>query len=414
VRSIRPLPGAWLTLGVAAVVAAALFASAPRALSWEYLGAKWPDSALPVPYCVNPNGIPSTPATGPIMPADAFVRMVRQAFDKWQDLPDSYITFRYTGICGTSPMASGDGVNTVGWGTLGGSAAGLALPGASRETPFRRSPRGDLLEVDLVIDDRTPFGFDRETYLTQILPVIILHEIGHFLGLGHTERTCAVMHPTSLQKDFCDDDIEGVRSLYPGPEKVGDLRAIDAACAGGRVSATLAWTPSREAEGYWVDLAVDPGFGFWFALPGGDGRSSGVRVGNLAPNYPHYWRVWNYRGELGNHVYAPGFVTPICFGNVAVPAGPPDVFVSTSCGFSRQVVATFSWSRSLAADGYYLDLTLDPGFGAWLNVFLAGQENASFAWSGLLPGAEHFARVFAFNGAGGFHSFPVSFRTPAC
>ncbi|UCH87404.1 MAG: matrixin family metalloprotease, partial [Dehalococcoidia bacterium] len=54
------------------------------------------------------------------------------------------------------------------------------------------------------------------------LPTVMLHEEGHFLGLGHSDPTggnCPVMKASyswgSVQRTPCSDDIAGVRYLYP-------------------------------------------------------------------------------------------------------------------------------------------------------------------------------------------------------
>jgi hypothetical protein len=75
------------------------------------------------------------------------------------------------------------------------------------------------------------------------------------------------------------------------------------------------------------------------------------------------------------------------------------------------VVAAFNWGQSLGADGYFLDLSLDPAFGGFLNSRV---EGTGLFWAGLLPGQVHYYRVFAFNGNGGSHSYIESFRAPPC
>ncbi len=408
-----------MKLLLAALAAVFVFVLAPAggtspARSYEFLGAKWPDSALPVPYCINPTGVPRMTGGQPIMTDQAFIQVVQNAFNKWQNLPDSYISFRFTGLCGTSPGNHSDGVNTVGWGRLGGSAGGAAFPGASQETPFRTSLAGDLLEVDIIIDDRLPVTFDLDAYLNYLLPVIALHEVGHFLGLGHSERGCAVMAPSSLQLEFCDDDIEGVRILYPGPEKALNLFVEAPVCGGGGVDLSFRWTASREADGYFLDVSLDPFFGGWYGVYTGPRPTSAIRLPSLLPGRPYYWRVWTFGGGLGSHTYGYPFVTPYCFGGFAVPAGPSDLSAAVSCGPDRLPQAAFRWSRSLAASGYYVDLSLDPAFGGFLNWFIPGDINTNLTWPGLAPGQVHYYRVFAFNAGGGFHSYVASFRTPFC
>lgn len=403
---------------VLALVSAALavnssVGSAPGVRSYAFLGAKWPDHAIPVPYCVNPAGIPLTSTNQQIMSPQAFVQAVRNAFDTWQRLPDSYIAFEFTGICNNDPRVGNDGVNTVGWGRLGGGAAGVAAIGATHTTPLRRSLAGHLLEVDITIDDRTHLGFDQQTYLNQIFPVIILHEVGHFLGLAHSERGCAVMAPSSLQLELCEDDIEGARILYPGPERATNMDVREVSCGPVGVDVLFTWSPSPEVDGYYFDLTLDPFWSAWFGIFAGARSTNALRLGGVLPGVPHYWRLWNFGGGLGGHGYGPTFVTPHCFSGLPVPGGPTDLNVSAACA-GGAVTARFSWSRALAAEGYYVDLTLDPFFGGFINAWVPGERTTSLMWAGLLPNTLHYYRVFAYNTHGGFHSYVASFTTPRC
>jgi len=367
-----------------------------------------------VPYCVNPAGIPMVGDNQQLMTQQAFVALVQKSFQNWQALPDSYISFRYAGLCTNSPANQSDGVNAVGWGRLSGSTLGVTFPGASQETPFRRGLSGDLIEADIIIDDRTALGLDPATYVSFYLPVIVQHEIGHFLGLGHSTRGCSVMTPSSLQIEFCDDDTEGVRVLYPGPQRAADLRIEGAGCRSDGAYVTFRWSRSPEAEGYVLDLTLDAFFGGWLGIYAGAGPTEGLFLPGLRPGQPHYWRIWTFGGGAGGHVYGPGFVTPLCASGVPVPAGPAGLDVSTACGPDRRAVATFRWLRSLTADGYFVDLSLDPAFGGLVNAWVGGQDSASLTWSGLSPGLTHYFRVYAYNGSGGGHSYALPFQTPSC
>ncbi len=345
------------------------------------------------------------------MTVQAFANLVQTQFNKWQSLPDSYVTFRYTGLCNNDPSNRNDGVNTIGWGRLSGSAAGVTFPGASQESPYRRSPSGDLLESDVIIDVRTAASVDLATYMNILLPVIVLHEEGHFLGLGHSERGCSVMTPSSLQLEFCDDDAAGVRALYPGPQRAADLVIGDVSCGPGGAEMTFRWSASPEADGYFFDITLDPGFNGWLGFFAGGRTTSAVRLPGVIPGAVHFWRIWSFSEAGGGHTYGQPFVAPNCRGGVRSPAGPSGLTVNAFCTAGKVVGASFSWIRSLSADGYFVDLTLDPGFGGFINALTS---DTGFTWFGLLPGTRHYYRVFALNANGGAHSHVDSFTTPIC
>jgi hypothetical protein len=218
------------------------------------------------------------------------------------------------------------------------------------------------------------------------------------------------MGPSSLQLEFCDDDIAGAKALYPGPERAVNLTVGDASCVGGRVDGTFRWSPSPEADGYYFDITLDPGFDEWLGFYVGAGSAGALRLPGMLGATTHYWRLWNYNDAGGGHSHGPAFVTPHCSGGVVVPAGPVGLRVGANCT-AGSVVAAFNWGQSLGADGYFLDLSLDPDFGAFVNARVDG---TGLFWAGLLPGQTHHFRVFAFNGNGGFHSYVASFSTPPC
>jgi hypothetical protein len=109
--------------------------TAPRQVQggagYEVLGFVWSDDDIPVPYCVNPSNPAINSAGDPIMSDAEFVAAVRNAFQTWENVSGSYISFNYTGICSNDPFDTLDRVNTVGWGWLFSSAIGAAAPAAT-------------------------------------------------------------------------------------------------------------------------------------------------------------------------------------------------------------------------------------------------------------------------------------------
>jgi hypothetical protein len=61
---------------------------------------------------------------------------------------------------------------------------------------------------------------------SDVLETILAHEVGHSLGLGHSEKTYALMHYTisgKVQKKLSQDDIDGISSLYPQDKQLAGL-----------------------------------------------------------------------------------------------------------------------------------------------------------------------------------------------
>jgi hypothetical protein len=220
-----PSPAASTPVGGAAVVVtrspdsvAPIASSPPPDISGriELIGAVWPDEALPVRYCVNPSEIPVRSNGSKLISDSGFAQLVQNAFATWQSLPESRISFAYQGLCASDPWDNHDGVNTVGWGWLFGSAIGLADPSGTNGRFLRQNSTGQLFEVDLVIDIRYAQSFDDPAdYLQRQLPHILLHETGHFIGLGHATEPCSVMRPSGIGSGLCWVDIAAAALLYP-------------------------------------------------------------------------------------------------------------------------------------------------------------------------------------------------------
>jgi hypothetical protein len=184
---------------------------------YAFIGAVWADESIPVPYCVNPANPPIDSNGAPIMSDEAFAAAVRSAFQTWENVSGSYIAFSYTGLCSNDPFDRLDRVNTVGWGWLFSTAIGVAAPGATHGQFLRESSFGQIYELDLVIDVRFAQSFDDESeYINEALPPILLHEIGHFIGLDHTNNPCSIMQPVyGGASTLCEVDANGARALYP-------------------------------------------------------------------------------------------------------------------------------------------------------------------------------------------------------
>ncbi|HWC30364.1 MAG TPA: matrixin family metalloprotease [Dehalococcoidia bacterium] len=182
------------------------------------IGAVWADDSIPVRYCVNPANGPLNSAGAPLMSDAAFAAAVRRAFQTWQDISGSYIAFAYTGLCSADPFDFRDQVNTIGWGWLFSSAIGLTGPSISHGRFQRQSSQGQYFEGDIVIDVRYALSFDDEAeYINRALPAILLHEVGHFIGLDHSNDPCSIMVAviTDNPPVLCAVDMNGARALYP-------------------------------------------------------------------------------------------------------------------------------------------------------------------------------------------------------
>ncbi|MFI9203179.1 matrixin family metalloprotease [Streptomyces sp. NPDC053048] len=133
---------------------------------------------------------------------------VEKAFNTWADALFG-MTFEET--------TSSDADFVIGW-AAGAHGDGSSFDGIGNTLAhaFFPPPCGGSHAGDMHFDEAEKWSltgsggtFDTET--------VALHEIGHLLGLDHSQVTTAVMAPSysGPRRTLSSDDIDGIRTLYP-------------------------------------------------------------------------------------------------------------------------------------------------------------------------------------------------------
>jgi len=183
---------------------------------------KW--TSTPVRYFVTDAGVPGVTST-------QFQSAVASAFQTWESVPTSSITYQFAGFTRSLP-GEDDGRTTLGF--LNEPEMDRVLASTSYLVD---GETGELIESDIFFNSAfqwsvAPAG-ERGRWDLQS---IALHEIGHLSGLGHSAigeteiasggarrvlSTGAVMFPIALAsgdisgRSLQPDDIAGISDLYP-------------------------------------------------------------------------------------------------------------------------------------------------------------------------------------------------------
>jgi len=153
-----------------------------------------------------------------------------RAFRAWEDVPTASITFQFGGFTGAT-AGDNDGVSTLGFLDRADleDVLGATLIDIDVQT-------GEIIESDIFFNSGVPWSLSANGEAGKFdLESVAVHEVGHLLGLGHSDLgltevkassfrvkgTEAVMFPIAFDPGTIEgrklkaDDIAGVSDLYP-------------------------------------------------------------------------------------------------------------------------------------------------------------------------------------------------------
>jgi predicted Zn-dependent protease len=171
------------------------------------VNAKWPGGVLSWYY--NPSGQPADLST------DQVVATIQRAMGHWSDVCN--IVFPYQGVTTTAPRLDAtfdvtDRITVLGWGPLTGTRAQF-----SGYTSFWYLNSGSMIDADMVINTTfsPPFSASRLSELE----ALYVHEVGHMLGIMHSDKVQSVMyanpyHSYKFQRDLRGDDAAACARIY--------------------------------------------------------------------------------------------------------------------------------------------------------------------------------------------------------
>lgn len=141
--------------------------------------------------------------------------VVRQGFAEWEDISNDTIRF-YGGRATDRARDEKNGINEVGF-----LAEWDYSPTTLAVTRIWVNSIGEIEEFDLLLQANPPNGWGEGTLQVDLLSTV-RHEVGHALGLGHSDVREAVMYDSvkpGEHRILHSDDIDAIRTIYLGDKE---------------------------------------------------------------------------------------------------------------------------------------------------------------------------------------------------
>lgn len=168
---------------------------------------------------VNPNAIQ------PTIPFEEIQNAVRSSFNTWQEVDCSYFYFVETeaGYCHDANFDKNcDNANRIFWREkdwISEDAPWRLSNQMALTSVFYNTETGEIWDVDIEINGQFFEWTTTTEYPVNDIQNTITHEIGHTLGLDHSQFPDATMYGYSeegdlMKRDLSQDDIEGLCHIY--------------------------------------------------------------------------------------------------------------------------------------------------------------------------------------------------------
>lgn len=168
-------------------------------------------------FAVNEQGFPQAD-----LDADEFAQLVEQAFALWQGVTcpggghPGFTVFRQDAVsCAEQQAVCGGPSKNVNLVTVRDSwPPRYSATAAAVATPTASLADGTIVDADLELNGQFDFTTDLDPLL------VVAHELGHLLGLSHSEGQNALMYANyrdqgSTGVQLGEDDIAGICAIYP-------------------------------------------------------------------------------------------------------------------------------------------------------------------------------------------------------
>lgn len=208
---------------------------------------KWPSRTITIALSGSLNSPPAN-----IKPGSDVVGAVRRALARWAEAANVQFIETTADALSISPSGEGDQVSLI---TVADTPENRAVfvnaDRTGRTRIFYDPETGAIAEADVVINPAAQFSTDG-TPGTYDLEATLTHEIGHVLGLEHSDEAGAAMQPRQgtnglyeqaavSPRTLSEDDRAGVRALYGSHENFGVITGTVNDAAGARAAGAHVW-----------------------------------------------------------------------------------------------------------------------------------------------------------------------------
>jgi hypothetical protein len=225
---------------IGAMALGAVTAAAAPAWAYLHLTVGLPGQVKAISWARSPVRWFSSNATAPGVSATQFQQSVNAAFGTWEAVPSATVAFEFAGFTGATP-SDDDGLSVFGFENHGELDRTLAATGFTIDVITNA-----IVESDVFFN--TAFEWSTSGAAGAFdLQSVATHEIGHFIGLGHSllgetelqpnasRRVLAassVMFPIAFgrgvtaDRQLQPDDIAAVSTAYPAGDFAQDTGSI--------------------------------------------------------------------------------------------------------------------------------------------------------------------------------------------
>lgn len=228
---------------------------------------------------------------------------VRAAFAQWASVPGTKVRFEEsTPVPNPSTVSALDGVNQVVWlpqGTYGQGDLGeriafgsgtLALTVIALDFDENGQSSGTVIEADTIINREFDYHTDYEasTAVRPFLESVMLHEIGHWLGMNHSPLGAATLFwfqgaGIGAGAGLSSDDLSFARSMYGLPGTLASLGTVSGTVRSGGAAVRGALVALETPDGFIAAGTASEADGS-FRIPGITPGTYRLRVYPADPN----------------------------------------------------------------------------------------------------------------------------------